>query len=643
MQNESVLNAILRGIQSGIPETQLTVSEWAERYRVIPPERVADPSLAGKWKNDKTPYLIEIMDSVNNPNINEIVLMASAQVGKTETLNNILGYFIHSDPATILYLCENEGKARAWSTECLAPLIRDTPVLAQIFGEAKQRDSNNMIESKGFRGGHFALAWSTSPATLSSRPRRVILADEVDAFEPTKEGSPMKLAEARTKTAGAARKIIMVSTPRYKETSQIEPAFEKSTAEKYFVPCPHCEEFQVLTWRNTESGTRNLQWEKDKFETAAYFCIHCGEEISEDYKEWMLENGKWRSTNPEYKGNRRGFWINELYSPWASWADMAQAYVEAKKDKNDLQVFINTRLAETWEIEGDKLDVMDLRFRQETFWAEVPRGVLVLTAGVDIQGDRIEIEVVGWGRDYESWSLAYHVIYGNPTDEDDAVWNDLRDYLTRDWEDEDGNFQQIKMVGIDTGFQSDNVCKFCKKNAGRRFMAFKGANTPDKPLLSKPSRNNRYGVALYSIGVNTAKDIVAADLAKSEEGAGYCHFPDDRPASYFQQFANEHKVKRFVSGQPVFRWEKVKDHARNEALDLRVYALAAAKLLNPDWRTLQKKLTEKLGETSDETEPATNEFNRLSNADSEKNIIKPVKRGGFLGTSRRKGFIKGWR
>ncbi len=640
MTSQAIIEAIANGIDSGIPELQITVSEWAEKYRFVPPERVADPSLAGKWSNDKTPYLVEIMDAVTNPHVNEIVFVSSAQTGKTEFLNNCFGYFAHADPATILYLCENEGKARAWSIECLAPLIRDTPVLAQLFGEARQRDSNNMIESKGFRGGHFALAWATSPATLSSRPRRVILADEVDAFESTKEGNPLQLAEARTKTAGVNRKVILVSTPRYEETSQIVPRYRDSTAEKYFVPCPHCEEKQVLQFRNPETGQRNLQWDEDRFETSAFYCQHCGEEITEDFKDWMLANGEWRSTNTAYAGNRRGFWLCELYSPWASWADLAQAYVAARNNKADLQVFVNTRLAETWQIEGDKLDVMDLRFRQEEYEAEVPDGVTLITAGVDVQGDRVEIEVVGWGLEYESWSLDYAVLYGDPTKENDEIWADLREYLTRQWEDRNGELHTVKAVGIDTGFQGDNVCRFIKANAGRRFFALKGSSVANKELLTKPSRNNRWGVPLYSIGVNAAKDIVAADLSKAEQGAGYCHFPDDRPASYFQQFGNEHKVRRIVQGQPIYRWEKVKDHARNEALDIRVYALAAAKILNPNWRALETRKNEKKKEKTSKN----SESNYQNESEVEKSIIQPkAKRATMLTTNRRKGFIKGWR
>lgn len=645
MRNEAILNAIFKGIQSGIPDGNLTVSEWAEKYRMIPPERVADPSLAGMWSNSKTPYLVEPMNAFNDPNVNEVVLMKSAQVGGTELLNNILAYCIHIEPTTILYLCENEGKARAWSTECLAPLIRDTPVLEQIFGEAKQRDSSNMIESKGFRGGHFALAWSTSPATLSSRPRRVILRDEIDAFEPTKEGSPLALSEARTKSAGATRKIIDVSTPRYKETSQIEPRFLDSTAEKYFVPCPHCESYQVLTWRN-ETGNRNLQWDFDDYATIQYFCQHCGEGITEDFKEWMLSQGQWRSTNPDYKGIRRGFWICELYAPWDGvWEDMARAYVRCKNNAQELQVFQNTRLAETWEIAGEKLDIMDLRYRQEAYEAEVPDGVLVITAGVDFQADRCEIETVGWGFDDESWSLDYKIIHGDPTKEENHIWEELRDYLTREWTDSQGRIFKIAAAGLDTGYQTNNVYKFCKKHAGRRFFAFKGSNTVKAPLISNPTRNNPYKIKLYNIGVNEAKDIIKANLEKREEGPGYCHFPDDRQVSYFQQFGNEHKIKRFVAGQPVFRWEKVKDHARNEALDLRVYATASLKILNPDYKTLNQKIHKIIEETSQNTLPVQNDLNRPSGKNDEKNIIKPTRKSGFgfIKTNRRSGFIKGWR
>jgi phage terminase large subunit GpA-like protein len=638
MISEPIKKAIRLGLEAAIPESSLTVSQWASKYRVVSMERVADPSLAGFWQNERTPYLVEVMDAVNDPSINEIVFKKSAQVGGTEVGNNIIGYFIHIDPATILYVAENEGKANAWSVESFAPMLRDTPALADIMGVARQRDSTNRIESKAFRGGHFALAWSTSPATLSSRPRRVVITDETDAFEPTKEGDPIGLAEARTKTAGAQRKIIHISTPRDEETSTVEPLYLNSTRERYFVPCPHCEEFQFLTWRDEETGLRNVRWEDDQPETAAYYCKACAEPFAEDDKEWMLANGEWLSTNSEYSGNRRGFWINELYSPFSTWADMAKAYIESKNHPEKLKVFVNTRLAETWKNDGEKIDYADLKFKEEDYEAEVPDGVLLLTAGVDVQDDRIECEVIGWGLDFESWSIAYKVFYGSPAGKE--VWDDLKAFLTRDFDGTSGDTFKVKAACIDTGgHYTQEAYKFCKQNAGRKFWAIKGANTPGKPINSKPTKNNALRVNLYTIGTESAKDTIFANLKKEEHGPGYCHFPTDREKDapdYFKMLCAEKKITKFVSGKKKEFWVKVSANARNEALDCRVYGLAAVHILNPDWKSFQNA-------RKNRRERIDPRKNTVSENDINPVVKPPAAKKSFISKSRRRGgFVKNW-
>lgn len=638
--NPAIEKSFINGLMAAIPQLALTVAMWAAQYRVVSQERVADPSLAGSWKNDKTPYLVEIMNAVTDSSVNEIVFKKSAQVGGTEVLNNIIGYFIHIDPATILYVAENEGKARAWSTECFAPMLRDTPVLAEIMHVARQRDSSNQIESKAFRGGHFALAWATSPATLSSRPRRVILTDETDAFIATNEGNPIDLAEARTKTAGNTRKIIHVSTPRDAETSVIEPMYQNSTRERFFVPCPHCEEFQTLDFRDAETGLRNLRWDDDEPETAYYLCRSCGAVIEDDDKEWMLERGEWRSTNPDYVGNRRGFWISELYSPFSAWSDLAKAYLEAKNFPDKLQVFVNTRLAELWNTDGEKIDYANLSFKKEDFEQEVPDGVLLLTAGVDVQDDRLECEVVGWGDDFENWSLFYKVFYGSPAEKE--VWQELKDFLTREFSGADDSVFRVKAVCIDSGgHHTQDVYKFCKANAGRRFFAIKGANTPGKPISpQKPSIVGTLRVRLFTIGTEAAKDLIFAGLKKDELGPGYCHFPTERDDAYFKMLCAEKRITKFVSGKAKSFWVKVSERARNEALDCRVYALAAVHILNPDWKSFRSNREKKANKPEKQIDPR-------KNATAENEIItklpspkRPKK--SFVGT-RRGGFVNGWK
>lgn len=614
--------AITAGLNAAIPEGNLTVSQWAERYRYVSLERVADPGLAGRWKNSTTPYLVGPMDAVTDPTVNEIVFVKSSQVGGTEFINNVLGYYIHIDPATVLYVCENEGKARAWSVESFAPMIRDTPVLADIFGQAKERDSSNMIEAKAFRGGHFALAWATSPATLSSRPRRIVLTDETDAFAPTKEGDPVKLAEARTKTAKTQRKIIHVSTPRDKETSVIEPMFKDSTAEKFFLPCLHCNEYQALKWSN-------VRWDESPID-AYYICDACGVIIENEEKADMLAKGQWRPTNPEYIGNRRGFWINELYSPFTTWGEMAVAFIESKPYPDKLKVFINTRLAETWEEKGEQIEYADLQFHREEYEAEVPQGVVLLTAGVDVQGDRLECEIVGHGRDLESWSIDYRIFYGSPAFPD--VWDELSDYLMSDFESISETYHRVAAAAIDSGgHHAAQVYKFCKANAGRRWFAIKGASMPGKPLVSKPSLVGKQKVKLFSVGTDTAKDEIFACLKIGEAGPGYAHFParDPYDEKYFKQLCSEKKITKYVQGVAKQVWVKVHESVRNEALDCRVYGIAARAIINPNLsRIADRRLQRAITEPKD-ADSVNGEADNQTPVKQKRRVVMSKKRGGF--------------
>ena len=610
-QLEILFNEVL---ESAIPSGTLRPSSWAEQRRVLSLESVADPSLAGRWSNKKTPYMVEIMDAGCDPGINEVIVIKSAQVGGTEFGNNVIGFHIDVDPATILYVAEDEKKARAWSVEKLMPMLRDTPSLAAIMGVARERDSSNMIEAKAFRGGHLAIGWATSPATLSSRPRRIVILDEADAYKPTKEGSPIVLAEARMKTAGDQRLLIIITTPRRKETSQTLEMWEKSTQERYFVPCPHCQEYQYLKWAN-------VIWDDDPL-LAVYACDACGVAIENEDKEWMLEQGEWRSTNPDYVGNRRGFHINEIYSPFTKWGDMARAFVDAKPFPDKLEGFINTRLGEWWEERGEGVSYMDLSTHQETYNAEVPHGVLLLTAGIDVQNDRLECEIIGWGRDRENWSIDYRIFEGNPSLPD--VWDDLSDHLQQVFEGEHGETFRVRGACIDTGgHHADDVYRFCKANAGRRWFAIKGASTAGKPIVSKPSRHNRHNVKIFSVGTDTAKDEIFSLLKIGEPGPGFCHFPDDDryDTQFFKQLCSEKKVTRFTQGVKRQIWVKVnpdtgKESAslRNEVLDTRVYATAARAILLPNydkWAATQSKKagilppvdTSKLPEDTEKSEP----------------------------------------
>lgn len=581
---------------SALPDTSLACSEWAEQYRHVSPER---SRFAGKWQNERTPYLREIMDAASDPRVRRVVFMKSSQVAGSEFAVNYLMYRIHLSPTMMIYCAENEDKRNAFVNESFDTATRATPVIRErIVGKVGTEDNN--LQRKKFPGGLLSCVYATSAAQLSSRPAEVVIVDEVDATVENAEGSPVALLEARTKTFNDIRKIILISSPRDRETSVIEAEYLASDQRKYHVPCPHCGEYQILEWKN-------VRWDDDPL--AAFYVCSQGCMIEHFEKDSMLARGKWVAKE-EFKESV-GFAINELYSPFTTWGDMAADFVKAKKFRSTLKTFINTRLGETWEEEGEQVEFADITFHREKYEAEIPKGVLFLTAGVDVQDDRLEVEVVGWGIDHESWSIGYEIIPGDPGLAD--VWDSLFDYLTEERYDSKDHAYKIKSVCIDVGgHHTKQVYKFCKANRGRRWFAVKGANTYNEPIVSKPREVGRDRNRLIMVGTDTAKDEIFSFLKVAEPGSpGYCHFPEDREDFYFKQFCAEKKVTHYYMGKARKVYKKVSEKARNEALDLRVYATAARELFDPKGRYAKRKVAE-----------AEKPSELVENISSEENILE---------------------
>jgi phage terminase large subunit GpA-like protein len=638
MRSEKITRLFSERLRAAIPEASLTVSQWADSYRYLSAERSARP---GRWRTSLVPYTREIMDCASRSDVRKIVFISSTQTAKTETISNIVGFYIHADPSPQLYVAETELKARAWSQECLAPMIRDTPVLQRLVEDPRSRDSGNTIEGKSYSGGHLAIAWATSAAMLSSRPRRIVACDERDGFKGSSEGDPVALAEERTNTFENSL-VIEVSTPRDAEEpppaspvdapwlSPIERSYEETDKRKYFVPCPHCGEFQTLEWSN-------VKWDSPEEALDAYYVCVNGCLITHDHKADMLARGQWRAEKP-FRG-KAGFKIWAGYSPFVTWGQLAEKWLAAQKSIDKLRVFINTSLAQGWQPLADKVETHDLEGRLETYLAEVPRGVLLLVAGVDVQGDRLEYEIVGFGLDDESWSIKYGIIYGDPSQA--QVWDDLKEELTREFEGEGGRKFTVSAACVDSGgHHTQEVYRFCREMRGRRFYAIKGANTPGQPLAPRqPTLQGKPAVKLFKIGTETAKDTLAAHLKIKEPGPGYCHFPahvDEAGApvygeAYFKQLCSERAVMKYTRGVGVRVWQKIKQGARNEALDCRVYAMAAKAILNPDLRRLHKKAAEAADNPDDkpraeESAPPT-----------------PQRQRRHFAGAQRGGFVKGFR
>lgn len=573
-----LLEARRRNIQ---PPPKLTLSEWAAKYAVLSRETSAQ---TGRFR--AFPYQNGIMDAVTDPTVETITVQKSARVGYTKILDHVAGYFIHQDPSPMLVVQPRVEDAEDYSTTEIEPMLRDTPVIAEIVGDLKKKDAKQKILKRVFRNGSsISFVGANSPGGFRRITARIVSFDEVDGYPVQgagKEGDQIKLGIKRTESFWN-RKIILGSTPTVKGYSRIEKSFENSDQRRYYVPCPHCGEYQVLEWGGPDTP-HGMKWDKDENgvglpDTVYYVCRHNGCIIHDVDKPDMVERGEWRASKP-FNGHA-GFHIWAGYSlfPNASWRNLVAEWLEVKDDPLARQTFINLVLGETYEDRGDRALKEDrLAARAEVWSAEVPDGVAVLTAGVDTQGDRFEVEVIGWGRNEESWSVAYEVIEGDMETPD--PWDRLDAFLKRIWHRADGRGFEIMAVCHDSGgHHTQKVYEFSKARLGRRVWAIKGESAvagrrnPVWPT-KKPTRKTRSSFRPVIIGVNSAKDTVRNRLHVEAPGPGYMHFPTDRDINYYAQLTSERQVRKVSGGQVYKVWELPPGRA-NEALDCRVYGYAA--------------------------------------------------------------------
>lgn len=575
-QTKTLFRKILKMLE---PPPDLSLSEWADTYRRLSSEASAEP---GRWRTSKAPYQREIMDAITDIGIKKVVVMSAAQVGKTDAMIlNPIGYYIHYEPSPIMVLQPTIAMAEAFSKDRLTPMIRDTPVITERIND-KSRNSGNTIMQKIFPGGHVTMVGANSPSSLASRPIRVLLADEIDRYPATagSEGDPLFLAAKRLTTFWN-QKEVDVSTPTIKGLSRIEVEYENSSRGEWNVPCPHCGALQPLKWANVIFDSEDLS-------EIQYACEKCGAISSEvEWKEHFVE-GHFIHKDPE--NMVRGFHLNTLASTLATWRSVVEKFLVANAEKKKgnvelLKVWTNTELGETWEEDGEQLDENSLEDRKELYNCEVPENVMYITAGIDTQDDRFEIEVVGWGPEYESWGIRYAVLYGDTSNMDDPVWRDLDIFLLQSFEKANGTLLKIACACMDSGgHRTNQVYKFCKPRFNRKIFAIKGSNDSAAAYIQKPTKNNREKAYLFTIGVDTGKSWLMDRLKIETPGPGYCHFPKEDGRGYdkkfFEGLTSEKKVLRYKMGRPYFAWE-LKDkgiHKRNEALDCRNYATAAIEI-----------------------------------------------------------------
>lgn len=578
------------------PPPNLTPTQWADAHRYLSPE---GSSQRGKYSSSAAPYQKELQDAPLHPDVHMACMMIASQLGKTESINNLVGYFIDVDPSTLLVVQPTIDKAEEWSKERLDPMIRDTPRLASLVRTAKSRNSGNTILRKTYPGGNIAIVGANAPAGLASRPRRVVLLDEVDRFPASagEEGDPASLAIRRTETYHNAV-VVMTSTPGNKGSSRIEKEFLESDQRRWFCPCPKCGERQWLKWAQ-------VKWPEGDTREAWYECEHCNAHLTNDERVEMVKKGEWRATAP-FNGSR-GYHLNGINSPFRHKKgfknrlhQMVEDYLKHKKlGKEGLKTWTNTFLAETWAEESVKVDEAGLLARREDYKL-LPKEALVLTCGVDVQANRIEATVYAWGIGEESWCVTHRIIGGRYNTAE--PWKGLDALLAETWKREDGVPMRIVRCMVDSGKWGNHVTKQTKRRTARGVYAIKGGSTPGLPVIGKQTRVGLENAPHYRLGVDTAKGIIMSRLAQEEPGPGYMHFTRHTDGNQGEEFflgltAEEaHPVKR--RGFSYNEWH-LRDGRRNEPLDCAVYALAGLYQLQPNWQ----RLAENMDAKADQPEP----------------------------------------
>ncbi|MEM6440054.1 MAG: phage terminase large subunit family protein [Pseudomonadota bacterium] len=549
------------------PEPQMTVSEWADRHRRLP-STSAEP---GPWRTDRAPYLRGIMDALSvGSGFERVVFVKGAQLGGTEAGLNFLGYVIANAPGLALLVMPSLDMVRRNTRTRIDPMIEATPELRRRIAPARSRDSTNTAFAKAFPGGQIVMTGANSAAGLRSTPARYLFLDEVDAFpaDADGEGDPVDLAMKRTATYRGRRKVLLVSTPTIKGESRIEAAYDESDRRRFFIPCPHCGHMQTLEWKN-------VHWPEGRRGDAYAACPECGGVIEDADKPRLLARGEWR-VGAEGDGRTAGFHLSSLYSVFQTFGEIAEEHGRVRKDPARLQVWVNTCLGEAWEDRGgEAMEPGALVGRRENFGPTLPPDVALLTAGVDVQGDRIEVQVVGWGAGEQAFVIEHRVLWGDPSGP--RLWEDLDALLLHRWPHARAVPPLIlRAVALDTGGRHTAAAyEFVRTRLGRRIWGVKGRGGAGVPPWPRTVSKGKGGAPVFMVGVDGLKDTLAARLAATEPGPGAVRFSHALPPEWFDQLTAEKVRTKHVNGRAVRTWELRRPGARNEALDCFVYALAA--------------------------------------------------------------------
>lgn len=602
----AVAEALRRATVNLIPPADVLPSVWAEDNVRIP----VGNAKPGPIRFDNAPPQRGMIDVIKQPGIRRVTYKLGAQMGKTTIQQCIAAYFIKHEPKSQIFAQPSQGDIQTFQETKLRPMLDANPELSSVMAKQRGREGVNNSRMISYIGGWLMFCWSGSPKTARGRSAPVIHQDEIDGYDPLPEGDFSELLAQRAASFGDEALRTESSTPTIEGSSRISIAYEEGDQRRFYVPCPHCGHAQVLKWENVtwqgrlSTGIDDAEEDIGKEhlpETAGYACEGCGaiwtdgERIS-SIRDAEKNGGGWRAAKP-FRGHA-SFHGPEMLSTFRKMRDIVQSYLD-KLSVGDMQSFVNVSLAEVYAEKGEKADPSGLQLRAEEYRADVPMGGLYLTAGIDMQMDRLECEIVAWGEADESWSVAYYVLWGDPLQQD--VWDDLDDVLAGTYQHESGAIMSISSACLDTGGtngMTQAAYDYAKGKTGRRLFAIKGIPGWGRPIVEKPQRKqsgkNSRKVDLFRVGVDEGKLIVMRRLAATvgagerTSGPGYCHTPTDRDAEWYKQITAEKLVTKYVKGQPYREWHKP-DRARNEALDCRVYAYAALKIMNPSFKRLAER------------------------------------------------------
>lgn len=542
------------------PPPRLTLSDWTEGNLRLPAGVSATPGPVRLWEFQRG-----LADAIGDPTIPRVTCLKAVRCGYSTLLVAAVAAYASNDPCPVLMLVPTTDDARNFMVHHLEPVAEVTPALSGLFTD-DDIAARNTLTAKRYPGGSLKVIAARAPRALRAHTAKVLLADEVDGMELTAEGNPLLLAEKRT-LSYPDRKIVTGSTPTDSETSMIAAEYEKSDKRVFECLCPECHDHAEILWKD-------IHWTDGDPDSAAWACPNCGCLIPETRKGEIVSKGRWRATAPEVKGHA-GFKLTALVSlmPNASWPNLVREFLAAKSDPNDLKVFVNTVLAETWRDDaGEDLDEDALASRREPMGLDrLPAETLYLTAGCDVQKDRIEMTSIGWDATGGTMVLAHEIVWGDPEQSD--TWAELDDLLRRDFRHPNGGALRYDAALVDSGDggMTDQVYSFTRPRAGRRIFPLKGVSGFKRPLVE---RGKTRGVALQLVAVDVAKTRIVNAL---RAGTGW-RFSDSLSDEWFVQLASERRVVRYSRGQPVARFERITGR-RAEALDCCVYAMAARALI----------------------------------------------------------------